>query len=317
MSSFRNILVGIDLTQCKPLQTAALPSSARQTVDAAVWLARHTGGRLLFLSVFNLSEDALRHLDAEERGQVGQTIEQGACQVLDALVTEARVQGVQAERKLAIGKAWEHITRQAVKGGHDLVMVSTRDQTGWRRMLFGNTALKLLRRCPCPVWVAKPGFHKGPVNLLVATDLKPASQEALRLGLALAELPQSTLHVLHVIEFPLDRLGWTGLPDDKTMAYHERVRAAADKTLREQMTKLPHTPGTRVEIHLVAGDGLPDDAIHHFLHTHQIDLLIMGTIGRSGIAGIVLGNTAERLLPEVQCSVLAVKPRDFQCPVQP
>src|SRR5262245_47664670 len=99
MSSFRNILVGIDLTRCKPLQTSALPSSARQTVDCAIWLASHTGARLLFLSVFNISEDVLHHLDAEDRGLVGRTIEQGACQVLDDLVDEARRAGVQAERK--------------------------------------------------------------------------------------------------------------------------------------------------------------------------------------------------------------------------
>src|SRR5262249_61034956 len=102
-----------------------------------------------------------------------------------------------------------------------------RDQTGWRQMPSGNTSLKRLRRCPCPVWVAKPGFRKGPVNFLVATDLKPASQEALRLGLALAELPQSTLYVLHVIEFPLDRLGWTGLPHPQETAFHKPAAARA------------------------------------------------------------------------------------------
>src|SRR5262249_55273490 len=296
MSAFQNILVAIDLTRCKPLQTSALPWSARQTVDSAIWLASRTGARLLFLSVFNLSEDVLRHLDAADCGLVGRTMERGAGGVIDDVGDEARREGVQAERRLAVGKAWQEIIRQTQTGGHDLVMVSTRDQTGWRRMLFGNTALKLLRRCPCPVWVAKPGFHKGPVNLLVATNLKPSSQEALRLGLALAELPHSTLHVLHVIEFPLDRLGWTGLPDDKTVAYHERVRAAAEQTLREQLQSPPHAAGTRVEIHLVAGDGLPDDRIQRFLHNHPVDLLIMGTIGRSGMAGVVFGNTAERLL---------------------
>jgi universal stress protein E len=51
------------------------------------------------------------------------------------------------------------------------------------------------------------------------------------------------------------------------------------------------------------------------LEEHSIDLLIMGTIGRSGIPGVVTGNTAERMLPLVQCSLLAIKPDDFVCPV--
>lgn len=46
-------------------------------------------------------------------------------------------------------------------------------------------------------------------------------------------------------------------------------------------------------------------------------LVVMGTIGRSGIRGMITGNTAERLLPRLHCSLLAVKPDGFQCPVDP
>jgi universal stress protein E len=121
--------------------------------------------------------------------------------------------------------------------------------------------------------------------------------------------------VLHVLEYPLDRLGWTGLPDDKTLAYHERLRSEANRALQQQLDQTGELGGLRLHVHLAEGDGVPDTGIQHFLHEHHIDLLVMGTIGRGGLAGIFLGNTAERLLPEVQCSVLAVKPADFQCPV--
>ena len=46
------------------------------------------------------------------------------------------------------------------------------------------------------------------------------------------------------------------------------------------------------------------------------NLLIMGTIARSGISGILIGNTAERLLPHVPCSVLALKPDGWKCPIE-
>ena len=45
------------------------------------------------------------------------------------------------------------------------------------------------------------------------------------------------------------------------------------------------------------------------------DLLVMGTIARTGIAGFIVGNTAERLLPRIPCSVLAIKPEGFVSPV--
>jgi universal stress protein E len=60
---------------------------------------------------------------------------------------------------------------------------------------------------------------------------------------------------------------------------------------------------------------LPDEGIHKFLLEHPIDLVAMGTIGRKGLMGVMIGNTAERILPELSCSLLAVKPKDFVSPI--
>src|SRR5207245_11145809 len=84
------------------------------------------------------------------------------------------------------GKGWLEIIRQVLRGGHDLVLVGTRNFTGVRRMLLGNTALKLFRRCPCPVWVTRPEPLDRHLNVLVASDLKPVSELALRLAVSLA-----------------------------------------------------------------------------------------------------------------------------------
>ncbi len=59
----------------------------------------------------------------------------------------------------------------------------------------------------------------------------------------------------------------------------------------------------------------PDFAIMNYIEQHDIDLLVMGTVGRAGISGFITGNTAERLLPRIPCSLLAVKPPDFKSPV--
>ena len=56
--------------------------------------------------------------------------------------------------------------------------------------------------------------------------------------------------------------------------------------------------------------------IQDAIEESSADLLVMGTIARSGIPGLLVGNTAERLMPSVTCSVIAVKPEGFVCPVQ-
>lgn len=70
-------------------------------------------------------------------------------------------------------------------------------------------------------------------------------------------------------------------------------------------------------MHLVDEGGvLPDEEILKFIQEDNIDLLVMGTIARGGMAGVMIGDTAERLLPEISCSLLAVKPKEFVSPVR-
>jgi nucleotide-binding universal stress UspA family protein len=68
------------------------------------------------------------------------------------------------------------------------------------------------------------------------------------------------------------------------------------------------------QVHLEHGPA--DDVIPRMVRRYDIDLLVMGTIARSGIDGVVIGNTAERILDQVRCSVLAVKPEGFVSPIR-
>jgi nucleotide-binding universal stress UspA family protein len=61
--------------------------------------------------------------------------------------------------------------------------------------------------------------------------------------------------------------------------------------------------------------GTPSHQLPKLAEEINADLVIMGTVARSGIAGILIGNTAENVLSQLQCSVLAIKPRDFVSPV--
>jgi universal stress protein E len=311
---FTNILAGIDLTDAPRFDVSQLP---REVIDHAVWMAKLAGARLLFFSVLNISEEALRQLEEEQRTRVRRTVEERANAALAELVARARQQGVEAEARLVLGTPWLEIIRQVLRGRHDLVIVVSHQRSGLQRLLFGSTALKLLRRCPCPVWVVRPGHGARPLNTLVATDLKPAGENALRLGLALGGLMKVPVHVLHAVEYHLDYL-WAvtdTLPDETS--YHARVRASAERSLREQLARAgAPADGAGVQVHLVQGVGGPDVAIQQFCEAQHIDLLVMGTIARGGIVGVTIGNTAERLLPQVICSVLAVKPPDFVSPVK-
>jgi nucleotide-binding universal stress UspA family protein len=61
--------------------------------------------------------------------------------------------------------------------------------------------------------------------------------------------------------------------------------------------------------------GPAEQVVPELVNEYQIDLLVMGTVARSGFNGVLIGNTAERVLDEVRCSVLAVKPPEFVSPI--
>jgi universal stress protein E len=153
----------------------------------------------------------------------------------------------------------------------------------------------------------------APRNILLASDRSPLSDQAVRLGLVLGRLAGAHIHILGVVEYPLDRLMYMGVEDPATREYHRRIRAAAERGMHSQVQRSQEQTSPPVTVHTAEGAGIPDLAILRFIEEHGIDLLVLGTAARHGLAGAVIGNTAERLLPQVPCSVLAVKLADFRC----
>lgn len=90
----------------------------------------------------------------------------------------------------------------------------------------------------------------------------------------------------------------------------DEMREAHQKEMDELLA--PYN-STRKNVHLVKGDA--GNAITELAMKNNVDLIVMGTVGRSGIPGLIIGNTAERVINGIDCSVLAVKPGGFVSPV--
>jgi universal stress protein E len=306
MSGFRSILVGLDLSHYSNPAAALRDPVAVCTVQNALWVARASGAPLTYISAFP---------SAERRSQP-------ACQALNDLVVAARTEGIETHAAPVVGETRSEIVRQVVESNHDLLVIGTHDPHGLRRLLLGSTARRLLRACPCPVLVSKPGGPPPPHNILVASDLSPLSDVAVRVGVGLGQLAHAHTHLLDVVEYPLDRL-WAPYPGDPAgRQYHRRIRDQADAALHAQLDRsggvgsVPGVPGDpAITIHVADGDGIPDHAIVRFIEEHRIDLLVLGTAARRGLAALVQGNVAERLLPTVPCSILVVKRTEFHAAV--
>ena len=197
--------------------------------------------------------------------------------------------------------------RLVMSDNHDLVVAGSRNLGTVKGFLMGSTGMQLLRKCPCPVWITQPQASKSIKSVLVAHCLRTVGDVAMELGCSIAEMHGAQLHVIHSLQFPeLDSVFPSIVSLEKSAAIRSEAQQHIDSQLKKhKFSKQPH-------VHIVTD--APDFATLQLIKKFDIELLVMGTIARAGIAGFFTGNTAERLLPQIPCSVLAVKPPGFVFP---
>ncbi|MGI9455444.1 MAG: universal stress protein [Aeoliella sp.] len=305
MKRFKNILVGVDLSVGDRYVSEDLSPQASEVVRRALWLARMNSAHVTFCFALDISARAKKLL--EEEHAEGTVLEQASCE-LEKLVALAENEGVAADCRSLVGTSWIELIRQVLKENHDLVVIGTRHLGQLQSWLIGSTGIKLLRKCPCPVWVTQPQSGERIKSTLVAHDLQPVGDLAMELGCSMAQLQDSQLHILHATEYPeLDY----AFPAQVSSVDIESFRAKAEQHIAVQLEgfQLPHPA------HLEIVTSPADRAILDYIERHKIDLLVMGTVARTGVPGFITGNTAEQLLPQIPCSVIAVKPFGFESPV--
>jgi nucleotide-binding universal stress UspA family protein len=315
MSDVKKVLVGVDLLQAVQAGESRFSPPVEQAITQALWLGGKAGAEVTFLAAVETAETELQASIAGE--ELAKRIEDFGETALRELVERAGQAGVKAQSRLVSGKGWVELTHEAVRGAYDLAIVGTRGMGAVGQFLFGSTAMKLLHNCPAPVWVAKPAAQPAPQRLLVASDLSSVSDAALRLAIQIGSLAGASVDLVHVFVSPFARLWDAGLLEARQEEkHHARALADARTRLEQQVARAAGGQApAHVKPEVIEGVGHADVYLLELVKNRQIDLLVMGTMARGGIPGVFIGNTAERLLVQAGCSMLAVKPTDFKCPI--
>lgn len=167
----------------------------------------------------------------------------------------------------------------------------------------GKTADRVVRHARVPVLVPRLTLH-GPV--IGATDFSDPSLPALETAAAEARRRGAALHLLHVIDIGAYGLaagvemGYTGTPTSG-LDLINNLRAKAARDLQDIATRF----GIDGVVHAVAGR--PADTIVAHAQGCRAELVVVGTHGRTGLARLTLGSTAEQVLERAPCSVLVVR----------
>ncbi|MBL4574521.1 MAG: universal stress protein [Opitutaceae bacterium] len=318
MKRFNNILCVV-----------ALGAGRKPALERAVTLAENNQASLM---VIDVTERITAGIGMPEGGPISADLQAAIVsaheQELNALIEPYR-QRVTLQTRVLIGTPFLEIIREVLRNGRDLV-IKTAESWEWHDRLFGSDDMHLLRKCPCPVWLIKPQATKAYRRILAAVDVDDTyppqemesrhalNRQLLEMASSLALADFAELHVVHAwdaIGESVMRSASMRTPEEKIIAYVEQERQHHAANLGVLMREGAAFAGQdaldylKPRTHLVKG--LARKEIPALAKKIEADLVVMGTVGRTGVPGFIVGNTAETILNQIDCSVLAIKPPGF------
>ena len=307
MQQFKSILVAAtgakdDATAMKQAVSLAKSNAARVTVIDVIPPLRSDSEKLFKIAPPEKLQELLRSQRLGELEKLTASIDTG---------------GIEVSTKVLVGTDFVEIIREVLRDGHELVIKAAEGRGGRKERLFGSTDLHLMRECPGAVWIVKATKSRKHPKVLAAVDPDPSDEDKNRLNGVIMELGKwlsehqgSELHVVHtwvLYSEPLLRL-LVGKVDKLARDTRRTHRKWLDALLDSH--SIPHR---RRCVHLIRGES--KDAIPDLAMKQKVGLIIMGTAARSGLPQFLIGNTAEDVLNQVDCSVLTVKQEGFVSPI--
>jgi len=309
MAKYQNILVAIDAQQ-----------DDQPALRRAVYLNQRLGGQITaFLPIYDFSYEMTTLLSPDERV----TMRKGVVSQRTEWIREQAKAYLAAGININIKVVWhnrpyEAIIQEVLDGGYDLLLKMAHQHDRLQAVVFTPTDWHLLRKCPCPVWMVKdqpwPEGGKAVVAVNLASEEPhhdPLNTLLVKETLELAEQVNHT--EVHLVgAYPITPINIAiELPDFDPGVYNDAIRGQhllAMKALRQKFSideKYTHVD-----------KGLPEEVIPGLAEQLDAGVVVLGTIGRTGLSAAFLGNTAEQVIDHLRCDLLAIKPEGFVSPIE-
>jgi universal stress protein E len=311
MKKLRRILVAI----------ADLQNAHGSVLRRAAALARATGARVELFHAVARPMMGSRRIGSQLLA-VQLTPEESlilAQKNLESIARSKPLQGCHVQAVAVADKpAHEAIVRRALATHADLIISGTRSRGLADRLVLRHTDWELVRRSPIPLLLVKSVRSRSKAVVLAAIDplhanAKPArlDGEILDAASAMSVILKGTLHAVHVY-VPLSIMLAAGIGEpvvwnttELDANYTQRVKREFTRVLRATQIPLRRR-------HLLVGSAAPELAA--CAARIRASLVVMGAVSRSRLERLLIGNTAEHVLDELDCDVLIVKPPGFKSP---
>jgi universal stress protein E len=312
MESYQNILVVIDPSTDEQ-------KALKRAIDLASKINHNRADKTkvsAFLSIFDFSYEMTTILSSEERDVMRQSVIKDKELWLESIIHELNPNIEIDCQVIWHNRPFEAIIEQVINQGYDLVIKGTHQHDKFKSVVFTPTDWHVLRKCPCPVLLVKE--HEWPNNGNIIAAVNVGSDEAEHHSLnvkiteeakQLAQLIQANVHLVN--SFP-------GTPVNIAIEIPEFNSTEYNDTMLKHHEQAMITHANRFDISVVnthVKEGLPETVIEQVADNLDAELVILGTIGRTGISAALIGNTAEHVIDQLNCDVLALKPDGYISPL--
>ncbi len=223
--------------------------------------------------------------------------------------------------KVLSGLPFLEVIKYVQRGDYDLLVKMARAPADISEKLFGSVDLHLLRKCPCPILIDRPRASARFQRILAAVDTDSSPTEGcdeliMQLAISFRERENAQLDIVHAWHLPGESMLSSGRFKLPGIELQAMLKHEVDKQ-KTKLQALLEPYGIAIDdenVQLIKGQ--PAESINRVAKQNNTDIIVMGTVGRLGIPGLFIGNTAEEIIQTTTCSVLAVKPFGFKSPVE-
>jgi len=312
METYQNILVVIDPTTDEQ-------KALKRAIDLTTSINANGSSKVnvsAFLSIFDFSYEMTTILSSDERDVMRQSVIKDKELWLEKVIDDLKPRIEINYQVVWHNRPFEAIVERVMNDNYDLVIKGTHQHDKLKSVVFTPTDWHILRKCPCPVLLVKE--HEWPSNGNIIAALNVGSDEAEHHSLnikiteeakKLAELIEANVHLVN--SFPGTPVNIAiEIPEFNSSEYNDTMLKHHEQAMISHANKFDiSVVNTHVE------EGLPETVIEQVATKIDAELVILGTVGRTGISAALIGNTAEHVIDQLNCDVLALKPDGYISPL--
>ena len=269
-------------------------------IREAVNLAKTCSSKLFVVSVIETNPEY-----ESIAPQLIEKAEKETRQHLESVKNRAAKEGVDCEIIARQGEdPYKYIIDEAAKHQVSMIIMGRRGRKGLKRLMMGSVTAKVIGHSPCNVLVVPRAARLEFRKILIATDGSKYSNAAASEAVAIAKRCGASLIAASVV--PYESISPLGIVHSEMQweLIIEESRKAAESNIKN-VKEIAEKEDVKIEELIL--EGRPYEAIINAAKEKGVDLIVVGSHGRTGLDRLLMGSVTERIIGHADCAVLVVK----------